>query len=244
MENNQTPYSYNMSEIKKPVLSKTAIIIIAASLVFSAALLALGMNMALNKMDTLAIKADQSLTKEKSSSAHTVDISDNLRKTAVDKVIADNYIPAYSTSEIMSMDVSKPSGVSVSDLKLVTAGNLVGLEEAFWQAEQDYGVNCLFVMAIASHESANGTICFRPNNMFGFGTSGFSSKAECIDVVSRALANNYLSTNGSLYSGKTISSVNKRYAASTTWDDKVARNMTKYYAVISQNHNSALEKLK
>ncbi|MCI5535807.1 MAG: glucosaminidase domain-containing protein, partial [Clostridiales bacterium] len=120
----------------------------------------------------------------------------------------------------------------------------VGLEEAFWQAEQNYDVNCLFVMAIASHESANGTMCFRPNNMFGFGTSGFSSKAECIDVVSRALANNYLSTSGSLYSGKTISSVNKRYAASTTWDDKVARNMTRYYSVISQHHNAALEKLK
>jgi hypothetical protein len=80
--------------------------------------------------------------------------------------------------------------------------------------------------------------------MFGFGRSGFSSKAECIDTVARALANNYLSPSGGLYNGKTISSVNKRYAASTTWDDKVARNMVNYYSVISRNHNAALEELK
>ena len=142
------------------------------------------------------------------------------------------------------MDVSKPSGVTVSDLKLVTQGNLVGLEDSFLKAEKDYGVNCLFVMAIASLESANGTMCFKPNNMFGFGSSGFSSKAECIDVVSRALAQNYLSPGGSLYSGKTISDVNKRYASSSTWDDKVARNMTNYYSVISVHHNKALDRLK
>ena len=80
--------------------------------------------------------------------------------------------------------------------------------------------------------------------MFGFGSSGFSSKAECIDVVSRALAQNYLSPGGSLYSGKTISDVNKRYASSSTWDDKVARNMTNYYSVISVHHNKALDRLK
>lgn len=99
-------------------------------------------------------------------------------------------------------------------------------------------------MAIAAHESANGTMCFRPNNMFGFGSSGFSSKAEGIDVVSKTLANSYLSPGGSLYSGKTISSVNKKYAASTTWDDKVARNMVNYYSIISKKHNDALNKLK
>ena len=126
----------------------------------------------------------------------------------------------------------------------MTTGGLVGLEEAFYQAEQDYGINCLFVMAIAAHESANGTMCFASNNMFGYGTSGFSSKAEGIDVVSGALANSYLSPGGSLYSGKTISDVNKKYAASTTWDDKVARNMVSYYATISKSRSAALDRLK
>lgn len=239
MENNKS-----INNTKLPLISVKSIGIIAAVLIFSTLLLFIGMSSAVNKIDSMAIKADKALTDEKSTAAKDVDIANSLRKSAVNKVIDKESIPAYSTSQIMSMDVSQPSGVSVSDLKLVTAGNLIGLEESFYKAEQDYGVNCLFVMAIASHESANGTMCFRPNNMFGFGSSGFSSKSECIDVVARALANNYLSTSGSLYSGKTISDVNKRYAASTTWDDKVARNMTNYYSVISQHHNAALEKLK
>lgn len=189
-------------------------------------------------------KESMLLMEEGSAAATDVDLANALRTSTVNKVIESESFPSYSVSQIMQMDVSKPSGVTVSDLTLVTKGNLVGLEEAFYQAEQNYGINCLFVMAIAAHESANGTMCFAPNNMFGFGSSGFSSKAEGIDVVSRTLAQSYLSPGGSLYSGTTISSVNKRYAASTTWDDKVAANMAEYYSIISSDRNSALSRLK
>ena len=199
------------------------------------------------KIETIrsdAARASKILSEEGAASAEKIDLANALRTSTVNEVIKGESIPSYSTSQIMDLDVSKPSGVTVSDLKLVTKGGLSGLEEAFYKAVQDYGINCLFVMAIAAHESANGTMCFRPNNMFGFGSSGFSSKAEGIDVVSKTLANSYLSPGGSLYSGKTISSVNKKYAASTTWDDKVARNMVNYYSIISKKHNDALNKLK
>jgi beta-N-acetylglucosaminidase len=192
----------------------------------------------------MSAKADKSYLAKKSSASHQVELSDSLRQSTVDEIIDNETIPAYSESQVRSMDVSKPSGVTVSDLKLITKGNLVGLESAFLKAEEDYGINCLFVIAIASLESANGTICFKPNNMFGFGNTGFSSKAEGIDVVSKALAKKYLNPSSSLYSGKTISAVNKRYAASSTWDDKVAARMVSYYSVISKNHNAAINKLK
>ena len=214
------------------------------TLALSAAMFAVGMLAGIGETKARSAAASRSLTAEISAFGKEVDLADALRVSTVNAVIEEESIPAYTNAQIRSLDVSKPSGVTKSDLKLVTQGALVGLEDAFLKAEQDYGINCLFVMAIASHESANGTICFRPNNMFGFGRSGFSSKAEGIDVVSRALARNYLSPGGSLYSGKTISDVNKRYAASTTWDDKVASKMTHYYSVISSHHNAALEKLK
>lgn len=236
-------YSDKELKRKKRVSDKTQCLI-AAALTFTLLITVVIMSLASNQLDAKAMEANKALTESKSASSEEINLAKGLREAAVDEVIDREAIPAYSTAQVMALDVSVPSGVTVSDLKLVTQGALVGLEEAFWKAEQDYGVNCLFVMAIAAHESANGTICFRPNNMFGFGTSGFSSKAECIDTVARALANNYLSTSGSLYNGKTISSVNKRYAASTTWDDKVARNMVNYYSVISRNHNAALEELK
>ncbi len=188
--------------------------------------------------------AEQRLLEKSAAQGEPVSIAPDLRKRAVADVIEDQSIPAYSYDECWSLDVSKPSGVTLSDLQLVSRGAFVGIEDAFLKAEQDYGVNCLFVMAIASLESANGTMCFRPNNMFGFGGRSFSSKSECVDVVSRALANNYLSPGGSLYNGTRITDVNKRYAASSTWDDKVCRNMARYYATIAPAHNAQLEKLK
>lgn len=190
--------------------------------------------------------ADKALAKEKSAEVVDMDLATALRASTVNDVLENNYIPAYSLSQVMAMDVSKPSGVTVEDLKKVTSQGLVGLEEAFWQAEQDYGVNCLFVMAIAAIESGNGTMNGAGNNMFGWGggSIAFSSKAEGIDVVARGLANNYLRPGAGLYSGNTISSVNKRYASSSTWDDKVAKKMVSYYATISQTHNTELEKLK
>ncbi|MGI6766610.1 MAG: glucosaminidase domain-containing protein [Lentihominibacter sp.] len=177
-------------------------------------------------------------------SIEPVEFSDVLREEAVDYVFAREAIPAYSFAEVSALDVSKPSGVTVEDLKLVTRHNLVGLEEAFYKAEQDYGVNALFVLGIASHESAYGTYCFRPNNLFGYGRKGYSSKAECIDVVARGLANNYLRPGASLYNGNTINSVNKRYAADPGWDRKVAKKVAGFYQTISERHNSQLNKLR
>ena len=77
------------------------------------------------------------MQKEKSAAASDVDISNALRTSTVDKVIENESIPAYSESQIRSLDVSKPSGVTLSDLKLVTRGNLKGLESAFLKAEED-----------------------------------------------------------------------------------------------------------
>ena len=99
-------------------------------------------------------------------------------------------------------------------------------------------------MSIASLESAKGTMMFRPNNMFGYGQSGFSSKAEGINVVAKGLSEKYLDPDGSLYSGSsTVKAVNKRYASNPQWYAKVAKYMEEYYAVISQRHTQALAQL-
>ena len=228
------------------LFSKQQLIMMCVVLGVSILLLIVGIFCGVNKVHSDAAAAANAAAKEKAKDAESVDLADSLRTAAVDKVLDANYIPAYSLSQVMSLDVSKPSGVTVEDLKKVTSQGLVGLEEAFWQAEQDYGINCLFVMAIAAIESGNGTINGVGNNMFGWGGGyiAFSSKAEGIDVVARGLARNYLTPGAGLYSGNTISSVNKRYASSPTWDDKVASKMVSYYSTISKTHNTELEKLK
>ena len=175
--------------------------------------------------------------------AKEVNVANTLRNHTAKKVKKQKNIPSYSLSEIHKLDMSKPSGVTAADLKLITRQGLVGLEQAFVNAEKKYKVNALFLVAIASLESANGTICFKPNNMFGYGSKGYPSKEANIYDVADGIGNGYLQPGSGLYSGKTISDVNKRYASSSTWDTKVANNMHKYYSVISARRKAALKKL-
>ena len=181
---------------------------------------------------------------EDNAKADKLDMADTLRKSAVDNVLSQEEIPAYSVAQVSAMDMSKPSGVTVEDLKLVTRYKLVGTEEKLYELEQNYNLNCLFLLGIASHESAYGTMQFHPNNVCGYGYSGFSSINDCLDTVGRVLAKNYLDPSGPYYKGNTIDSVNKTYAADPGWDSKVARKVSYFYGIISENHNRQLEKLK
>lgn len=176
--------------------------------------------------------------------AEEVNIPNALRSYTAKRLTKQETIPAYTVSQIYELDLREPSGVTAADLKLVTSKGLVGLEEAFVNAEEKYGVNCVFLMSIASLESAKGTQMFRPNNMFGYGRTGFSSKAEGINVVASGLSSRYLNPGASLYGGSpTVKGVNKRYAANPQWYVKVANYMQEYYAVISKRHNEALQKI-
>jgi beta-N-acetylglucosaminidase len=98
-------------------------------------------------------------------------------------------------------------------------------------------------MSIASLESAYGTQMFRPNNMFGYGRTGFSSKQEGIMTVAKGLGTRYLPPGGSLYGGSpTLKGVNKRYAANPQWYYKVGKYMQGYYAELAAEKNGALDK--
>lgn len=187
--------------------------------------------------ETAAVQAKY----EEAAQLEDVNIPNALRNYTAKRLAKQETIPAYSISQIYSMDLREPSGVTAAELKLVTSKGLVGLEEAFVNAEEKYGVNCIFLMSIASLESAKGTMMFRPNNMFGYGKTGFSSKAEGINVVAKSLASRYLNPSGSLYSGSpTLQGVNRRYASNPQWYAKVGAYMQEYYAVISSKHNEAL----
>ena len=237
---------YDIEQIKKEHKPsfRIPLILTILSLALSAGLFAWGIGTTNAQIAEEIEAEEEALLDAGQEAAHDVDLGNTLRKSVVEEVVDGESIPAYTASQIRSMDVSKPSGVTVADLKLVTRGNFRGLEEYFWKAEQDYGINCLFVMAIGANESAYGTICFRKNNMFGFAGKGYATKAENIDVVARTLAHKYLTPGSSLYKGKTVDAVHKRYAASSVWDDHVVNYMVKFYRTISAHHNEAIEALK
>lgn len=232
------------SKRKKAPLGLIIMILIILFLcigIFSGALTYQGYLISLEEKE---IAANASAIKAATASAKKVDIPTALRTSTVKQVTKQKSIPSYNNAQLYKLDMRKPSGVTASDLKLVTSAGLVGLEDAFVEAERKYGVNCIFLMSIASEESAKGTMMFRPNNMFGYGKNGFSSKAEGINVVASALSSKYLNPSGSLYGGSpTIGGVNKRYCTSNAWTGKVANYMSKYYSTISSHRSNALKNL-
>ena len=238
------PAKYKDLQVNGPGWTRKTLLLVAAGTLLTVLLLLLALWLGMNRLESDSKEAAIAIAEEKNASAQEIDLANTLRKQTVDYVIEQEEIPAYSYAQIQSMDMSVPSGVTVDDLKLVTRYKLVGTEETLYQLEQEYDLNCLFLLAIASHESAYGTAQFRKNNVCGYGGKGFSSINECLRTVGRALANSYLSPGGAYYKGKTIAAVNRTYAADGAWNVKVARKMASFYQTISANHNAQLEKLK
>ncbi len=235
---------YSAAEVNNPGFSRTTLILIAAGTILSIVLLLIALWLGAYRLSSDSKEAMAAIAEEKNASAQEIDLANNLRKTTVDYVLEEEEIPAYTYDQVQSMDMSVPSGVTVDDLKLVTRYKLVGTEQTLYNLEQEYNLNCLFLLAIASHESAYGTAQFRPNNVCGYGGKGFSSVNECLETVGRALANSYLAPGGAYYKGSTIAAVNRTYAADGSWNVKVARKVAYFYQVISENHNAQLEKLR
>ena len=236
--------TYTDLQVNGPGWSRKTLLLIAAGTILTILLLLLALWLGTYKILSESEEAAIAIAEEASASAQEVDLANTLRETTVDYVLEQEEIPAYSYAEVQAMDMSVPSGVTVDDLKLVTRYKLVGTEETLYNLEQEYDLNCLFLLAIASHESAYGTAQFRPNNVCGYGGKGFSSINECLQTVGRALANSYLSPDGAYYKGNTIAAVNRTYAADGAWNVKVARKVAYFYQVISENHNAQLEKLR
>lgn len=127
-------------------------------------------------------------------------------------------------------DLTVPSGLSAEQLSLGLRGELSALSAEFIAAEQKYGVNAVFLAAVAALESGWGRNCFRRNNIFGWSGKDFSGKAECIDFVASKIAEHYLSEDGKYYHGKTVSGVNVCYNGSAFW----ARKVTEIMAMINR----------
>ncbi|MBO8161126.1 MAG: glucosaminidase domain-containing protein [Thermosipho sp. (in: Bacteria)] len=121
-------------------------------------------------------------------------------------------------------DLTKRSYVSAEFLDRHLANTpLANLGEYFVIAEKLYGINAVFLCALAIHESNWGRskLAREKNNLFGFtaynnsvykSAKKFDSKEECILFVAGYLAYNYLDERGKHYNGKSINAINKLYA--------------------------------
>lgn len=131
-------------------------------------------------------------------------------------------------------DVTKPSNLTTEEMKVALADTgLEHLSETFINCEATYGVNAVFLAAIAAHESAWGTSrrAIEDHNFTGYGV--FSPSAEGINAdkdedniihTAEKLSENYLSEDGKYYNGKRVYDVHKRYCATGGWSQGVTNH--------------------
>ena len=158
-----------------------------------------------------------------------------------------------------NMSLNKASGLNLEDYKKILSNqaqdtNNVFKEnyKAFYDAEEKYDINGIFLTSIAIHESGWGKSAIAVNkyNLFGFGAYDsspyesaitFSSYSDGIDRVADWLASNYLNpagvilktgevATGRYYSGENVSGVNIRYASDSQWCVNVFKTMQNLYS--------------
>ena len=161
-----------------------------------------------------------------------------------------------------NMNMNEKTGLTLDDYKEIFSNNSRDTRkifeqnaETFYNVEQKYNINGLFVAAIGIHESAwgNSTIAQNKNNLFGYGSydsdpynMSFSidTYSKGIETVAQVLVKYYLNpfgtsiydgqkAIGSYYNGNTIKAVNTRYASDPDWNVKVFNTMKSLYNKIA-----------
>ena len=122
---------------------------------------------------------------------------------------------------------------SAEELDNALAGTgLAGLGKDFKKAGETYGVNPILLMAMAKHETGNGTseLFLNKNNLFGFNAydfdpynqaKDFKTPADSINTVAKHLKESYLSSNGDYYNGVSTDAIGMSYATDPDWSKKV-----------------------
>lgn len=134
---------------------------------------------------------------------------------------------AYGFSQ--NFDVRTKSEVTAEQLDAKLDNKLAGTGQYFIEAQEKYGINAEFLVAIAIHESGNGksAAARRKNNFFGLmgkkGQLSFSSPQECIEYAAKTLTKPE-----GYYFGRgryTISRIASRYASDKKWSSRIIATM-------------------
>ena len=184
-----------------------------------------------------------------------IDCVTNINPNGITDFSDDNSNNSLSKSALISklnfnMNIGVPSGFSLEQFRKIIENQELDKNnifkdnaEYFYYAEKQYGINGVFLLAVAIHESGFGTsqISLNKKNLFGYGATdsnpyegaySFNTYAEGIDLLARVFMKYYLNPNGTkiydnniadgrFYNGNTISSVNIKYASDSNWANSV-----------------------
>lgn len=176
-----------------------------------------------------------------------VPISKLTSESFTPKIKEKNRIANIQAKLNLDMNLNTKSDLTLSDYKTIFSNNSSDKNnifkdnaEVFYNMEQKYNMNGIFLASIGIHESAWGTsyIAKEKNNLFGYkaydrdpvnSAQDFENYQDCIETVAQALSTNYLSSSGRFYNGATLSGVNTRYASDENWHEKVFKYMEYLY---------------
>lgn len=138
------------------------------------------------------------------------------------------------SGHILNKNIYIPSGLSETQFNSALEGTgMEGLGQAFVDMENNWGVDGLFCMAVAFHESANGysRLAVNNNNLFGMksrsGWKKFDSKYDAIVYFGEYM-------NKNLYKGKSVYEIGNIYCPPNTdqWFEGVNRHYEKILSKI------------
>ena len=167
-------------------------------------------------------------------------------------------VQALMLSLNIDMPLNRPSGLTESDFIRVLSNNyddenniFSNNARKFYEIENKYKINGIFLAAIGIHESNWGrsTISQRKKNLFGYGAYDdspfassytFDSYEYGIELVAKVLVKYYLNEEGTsiydgeravatYYNGPTVNGVGQRYASDPDWGQKVFNTMNYLY---------------
>lgn len=181
---------------------------------------------------------------------HTVEANDFLAGTflvgpaggaAPDRYYTENVRDVFASPyQFASIETPAPYGAAELDRFLETLADspLKGKGAAFKDAEAKHGINAVFLLAVAGHESSYGTSAIARDkfNLFGFkatdddpsgNAAAFETIEASIDAASRLFAEKYVTgayARGP-YPGNKQTGINIYYASDPYWGEKVAGTM-------------------
>ena len=120
-----------------------------------------------------------------------------------------------------------PSNLTSEELEKGLLHDLKQYAPVFIQAEQETGINAIFLASVSALESgwARSNVTKKNNNIFGWtsskGYKTFNSVEECILEVAGRIKALYLTEGGTYFNGYEVEDINVRYNGRKEWEDNV-----------------------
>ncbi len=153
-------------------------------------------------------------------------IQEEFRQPAEIKFVKNPVIPNCQKTYAKNFNVTEELfNGSAKDLNRCLKGTkLAGMGQMFLDAQDKYGINAIFLMAIARGESGYGKRPQKnPYSIFGTGDRTSKSYAQCLDKLGNNLKQNYITKNKL----ETLDKINKRYAPDNSkWAEGIAKHMS------------------